>query len=203
MPVGKWVMRTAESVLALDEVGALVEPTLFGLALLDDLELPSPQRRVAPVHGREVAREEVRLLASFGAADLQDDVSPDVRVAREQEGLEVRFELGDPGFEGVHLGAPLLAVVAARLVEHLLGGDEVLPDRLQRAPRVVDLGEFLMTAREVAQTVEVARDVGFAQSGLDLVQFVLKRVQGVVNGAQRGCLRPYALGARALLVFWA
>jgi hypothetical protein len=36
------------------------------------------------------------------------------------------------------------------------------------------------------------------------VQLVLKRVQGVVNGAHEGgVLRPYALGARALLVFCA
>ena len=100
--------------------------------------------------------------------------------------LEGQFELGDLLLGVVHLLAPEFAVVAARFVEHLLGGGEVRLGGLQLGPGVVDLGQFLVATREVAQTFEVARDVGFRELGFDRVQFVLKGVQGLVNGAHDG-----------------
>jgi hypothetical protein len=97
-------------------------PSLLGLALLDDLELPPAQRGVAAVHLARSLGEEVGLLAALGAADLEDDVAPLVGVAGQQQRLEGQFEFGDLALGGVHLGAPLLAVVASgRLVEHLPG----------------------------------------------------------------------------------
>ena len=46
--------------------------------------------------------------------------------------------------------------------------------------------EFLVAAREIAQAFEVARDVRFRKLGLDRAEFVLKGVQGLVEGAHGG-----------------
>ena len=46
----------------------------------EDLELPPVPLGVAPVHLEEVVGEEVRLLATFGAPDLDDDVASVVGV---------------------------------------------------------------------------------------------------------------------------
>ena len=53
------------------------------------LELPAHPGGVGLVHLEQVAGEEVRLLAALGAADLDDDVAPLVRVLRQQEQLEL------------------------------------------------------------------------------------------------------------------
>ena len=116
---------------------------MVGLALLDDLELPAAQGGVASVHLGQVAGEEIGLLAAFGAADLEDDVAALVGVAGQQQGLEGQFEAGHALLGGVDLLAPELAVVTARLVEHLARGGEVLLGGLELVPGDVDLRELL------------------------------------------------------------
>jgi hypothetical protein len=80
---------------------------------------------------------------------------------RKEQGLESLFESHDARFGAIHLVTPLLSIGSIRLVEHLAGGRQVILGGAQFQPRDVDVAQFLVTTRQVAQTREVIRDVGF------------------------------------------
>ena len=80
---------------AFHEEGRLVDAAQVGSLQIQHLDPPVAAVRVAQVHLVEVPREEVRLLAALGAADLDDDVASVVRVAGHQQPAELRSELGD------------------------------------------------------------------------------------------------------------
>src|SRR2546422_260382 len=101
MPLGRWVIRTAESVVLTD-----CPPVLGGVGL---------------VHPDEVAGEQVRLLAALGAPYLEDDVLVVVRVLRHEQHLEAALEVGHRRLLLGHLLPGQLPHLGVALgAEHLL-----------------------------------------------------------------------------------
>src|SRR4029079_12846344 len=76
-----------------DERDELLDAARRRLALAQDLDLPALRLRVAADHAEEGGREERRLLAALAAPDLEDRVPLVVRIPRQEQELEVRFEL--------------------------------------------------------------------------------------------------------------
>ena len=137
------VGQASPGVVALDEIRGLIESTVVGFTLFDDFELPTAKCGVASIHLGQVTGEEIGLLASLGAADLEDHVASLVGVARQQQRLEHLFEAGYTRLGGVDLLTPQFAVVSAGLIEHLSCRGEVVLGRLEFVPGDVDLREFL------------------------------------------------------------
>ena len=87
----------------------------------------------------------------------------------------------DPGLGLVELLAHELALVARGLGQHLAGGRDVLAGRRQVVPRLDDLGELLVAARQVAQLVGVGQRDRVGQLRLDGVELGFERGHPVVD----------------------
>ena len=88
-------LRRLPGVCTFDDEDDLVEPTVIGIGPREHPDLPAVLLGVAAVHVEEVAGEEVRLLAAFGAADLHDHVAPVVRILRDQKSRSSISSRGD------------------------------------------------------------------------------------------------------------
>src|SRR5579864_4516017 len=73
------------------------------LAGVEDLYLPALQLGVLHVHAHEVSRPEVGLLAAFGAADFQNDVSAVIGIAWAEKAVQTFDDLVDLRFDGGEL----------------------------------------------------------------------------------------------------
>ena len=92
------VLEAAPRVVALHEERDVAVAAVVGRLARQHLDLEAVALGVVLVHPVEVAGPEVRLLAALGALDLDDHVATLVRVARQQQLLDLGFELGDPRF---------------------------------------------------------------------------------------------------------
>ena len=115
---------------------------------------------VGEVHLAEVAGEQVGLLAAFGAADLDDDVAPGVRIRRHHQ----VGELGGGRLEGVVGDGELLleraALVVGRLGEQLPGGLGVGEQRSLPASERDDGRELVVPASRPCAALAGSTDDG-------------------------------------------
>ena len=123
------------------------------------------------VHAVEVAGPEVGLLAALGALDLDDHVAALVGVARQQQLLDLGFELGDPRFLLADLRLQVVAHLAVGLAaEQLPGVGEVGVGGIPGALRVDDRLELGVAAARVAGRAPVARRVDAGQVGFEPIE---------------------------------
>ena len=113
------VLHAAPHVVALQQERDLVEAAHVGRIRAQHLELPPHPRCVAFVHPEQVACKEVRLLATFRATDLDDDVLLVVGIRRQQQLAELVLQSFEVCFGLGRFDPHRLAVFACRLAEHL------------------------------------------------------------------------------------
>ena len=81
------VLHAGPDAVALQQERHVAVAAHVGRVRAEHLEAPALPAGVRPVHLEQVAGEEVGLLASLGAADLDDDVAVVVGVLRQQQEL--------------------------------------------------------------------------------------------------------------------
>src|SRR6266851_1937122 len=180
IPVGRCVIRTAESVLltcwppARAGRGGLGFELELGVGALPDdarddflvpagiarrfryhFHLPALALRVARVHAEQVAGEERRLVAAGPRAYLEEDVALVVRIARQQQLLQLRFERGEPLASGLDLAFRVASHLGVG--EQLLRFGDVLLGVAILAEQLDDGLELSVLAREPAELLHVAR----------------------------------------------
>src|SRR5580704_13350667 len=123
IPLGRWVIRTAESVvftlcppgpedlntvhaalvlqpgpgalgtLALHCDRHVLDPAQAGARRVEDLGPPAAPLGVTQVHPEQVAREQRGFLAALACLDLKNDVAPVIRIPGHQQPLQLSLEL--------------------------------------------------------------------------------------------------------------
>src|ERR1700722_11029070 len=86
------VLQTLPGVCALDDEDDLAEPTVIRCGFRENANRPAPLLGVVGIHVVEVAGEEIGLFTALCAADLDDDVTSIVRIFRDEEAAQLRFE---------------------------------------------------------------------------------------------------------------
>ena len=190
-PVGPaLVLHAAPHAVTFQEERDLVVTAHVGGVGAQDLVLPTHAAGVALVHLEEVLGEEVGLLASLGAADLEDDVLLVVGVLGQEQDLEL-----------VDHRAPDLAIIATRVAEHLLGlaqlieGGPVLPVALH------DRLQLLVPPGHVPQGALVPDDSGVSELGEDVLVLPLQISKPFEHGASKGTGRFVDVYRRYARVF--
>ena len=84
-----FVFEPAIGALALDLEDDLLEPAQAVLVGVDDLDLPALPLGVARVHAEQVGGEQRGLVAALALAHLDDHILRVVRVARQQQQLDL------------------------------------------------------------------------------------------------------------------
>ncbi len=194
------VLHPRPGVGALDQEGDLVEAVALGGVQGQDLEAPPVPLRVTPVHLEQVPGEQVRLLASLGAADLHDDVAADVGVLGQQQEAELVLELGDLGRRLFDLGVDHVAVFARRLGQHLAGGRHVLLGLAEAPSHGEETFEILVASGCVAQAGLIAYDGRVAEVVEHRLVLPLPRVEAFpVHGTRvPTCPHPAAVSGDGL-----
>ena len=132
-------LQPAPGAAAVDEQDHVLEPADTGRAGVHHLDPPALALGVLRVHAGEIRREQRRLVAAGAGANLHEDVPLVVRVARQQEPLQLLLERRLPGGEVVDLRLRQLGELAvaalgqdvaglADAAEHLAVGREALDD---------------------------------------------------------------------------
>ena len=121
-----FVLEPRPRVLALDHERDLAKAAHVRRLARELLDLPAVLLGVVLVHPVEVAGPEVGLLATLGAADLDDDVLAVVEILRDQQLLELGLELGSAPLLLLELTPEVLAHLGVGLGrEHLVRVGEV------------------------------------------------------------------------------
>ena len=160
----------------------LVEPAPLRHVGPEDLELPPHSRCEPLVHLEQVAGEQIRLLATLGTADLDDDVAVVVRVLRQQQQLELGLEPLDVRGGGVGFGASEVAIVAGRVGQHLLRQLEVVGAGAKLAGARDDRVELLVTLRERGVLGLIGEHVGVSKARLDVGELPLETGEALQHG---------------------
>ena len=159
----------------------LVEPIALGGTLLDDLDLEAPVRCVAQVHLVKVAGEQVRLFSALRPTDLHDDRTAVIGVLGQQQRLELVFN-DRHGLRGtIEFPPHFLALVGFSPVVELGGNLDVLAGRAQLAIGPDDLGQLLVSLRELAQQIGIRRGGGLHQLCLHGCELCFDRVETLVH----------------------
>ena len=134
----------------------------FALAFRQDFDFPALPFGVAGIHAKQVAGEQGRLVAARAGADFQENIALVVGVFRQQQLLQVDFNLRQlfPGAVCLVLGKRL----HLRVGEHFLSGFQVQFGLLEALVELDYRGDFGMFAGEAAIGFHVRRGVAAAQS---------------------------------------
>ena len=164
-------LEPAVRAVAVDLEDRLLDPADPGLVEAQDLGLEAVALGVADVHPVELGREQRRLLAAGAAADLHDHVAAVVRVARQEEDLELLEQARLVGLEPGDLvaGHPVHLVVGIGRVAKLARAGQLGPRRLEPAEGLDDRLEPRQLLAETADRRRVGRRLGACQLRLDLV----------------------------------
>ena len=137
-------------------------------ALRNHLDLPLVALRKARIHSKKIARKKRRFVAAGACADLEKDVALIVRVPRQQDTLQLRFEL-------LHACDRRLGLVVGkqpcvRVGKHFLCGCEIALRALPIPIQLNDRGDLGVLAREGTKAIEVARNVLRSEKAIELFQ---------------------------------
>ena len=156
--------------------------------------LQPPRLGVARVHAEELGGEQARLVAAGAGADLEDDVAVVVRVARQQQELQLLLER-------VGLCASDAGQLLLRQLAHLVVG--VVEQRLRARPRSAPAtllprrGSARRSPRwptrslaSLRELLAVADHLGVGQQRLELVVALLDVRQFVKSCSTRGHAPP-------------
>ena len=122
----------------------------------EDLDLPAAPLAEALVHLIEVAGKDGGLVAAHARADLDDGVLLVVGVGRDEQELDVVLERGELGLVGGDVLLEHGLLVGVRLVQHLLGGVDVV----ERPEVLAGLGHELGLAGVLLGEARVLLGVG-------------------------------------------
>ncbi len=137
---------------------------------------------VALVHLVEVTREKVRFLAALGPTDLDDHALALVRVARNEERLQLLVEAHEILLGGGDLAAHLVAVGAGRIGEHLARRRQVGLTSPIGAVGLDDGQQFLVASRHGAQERLVGEHGGIGEGRFERGQLVLQPAEPLDHG---------------------
>ena len=137
------------------ELDGLEAARLAG-ARREDLDLPPAALAEALVHLVEVPGEDGRLVAAHAGADLHDGVLLVVGVGRDEQELDVLLEGRELGLVGGDVLLEHGLLVGVGLVQHLLGGVDVV----ERAEVLAGLGNELGLAGVLLGQARVLLGVG-------------------------------------------
>ena len=155
---------------------------------------------VAHVHPVQLGGEQGGLVAAGAGPDLEDDVAVVVRVARQEQDLELLDQARLVGLEAVDLlaGHRLELLVALGGVAHLARAGQFGPGRLEAPERLDDRLELGQLLAEPADLGRVREDLGAAQLRLDRVVPRGDLGELVVEVAHAASVvGPSAIGARS------
>ena len=155
------VLQTRVRAVPFDQRCDRLDAPDAGVVAVHDLHLPAAGLGVPLVHPEELGREERGLLSSGARADLDEDVARIVRVAWDEEELQLPFDLSEPfGQAGALRGGHLVELFArgerldelARALE-LPGDPAVLfvlrDDRLELGERLLRVAHGAMILDEL------------------------------------------------------
>ncbi len=123
---------------------------------------------IAHVHAQQVAREQSRFVAAGAGANLEKNIAIIVRIARQQQPLQLGFELCDANLRGVDLF--LGERFHLRLRKHLLRALQIILGALVIVEAVDDGLDFRTLLAERAEAIHVARRVLARQMDIDLLE---------------------------------
>src|SRR5688572_25699460 len=164
-------LEPAVGAIAADLDDGLLDPVDAGLVHAHDLGLVPVPAGVAGVHPEQLRREQGGLVATRSGPDLEDDVAVVVRVARDQEHLELVDEPGLLELQSIDLLArhgPHLVVAVARVAE-LTHALQLGPDRVEPTVRRHGGLEPCELLAELADQVRVGAGLRSRELGLEVV----------------------------------
>ena len=134
---------------------------------------------VGDVHLVEIAGEQVGLLASLCAADLDDDVAAGMGIGRNHQ----LRQLGGDLVQGLggrrQLGREQLTIVADRLGEQFMGGLGIGAQRPLPAGCGDDRGQLVISLGHRAQLCRIGGDGRIGQACLEIGMLLLDRSKAV------------------------
>ena len=170
--------------LAADARHHLLVAAVLAGTLADDLAAPAAQFRVAHVHAQQVAGEQRRLGAAGAGAHLDKDIALVVRVARQQQALQLRqqtFRLG------TRLGQGVLGQFRhLRVGEHLLRGLDLLLVGVPGAEGMYHRFELRILLAQFAEALGVVLDLRLGQQRGDLAEAFGQLLESVTDIGPHG-----------------
>ena len=160
-----------------------LEAAGVGRAAREDLGLPALRGNEALVHLEQIARKDAGLVAAHAGANLDDGVLLVRGVGRDEHELDVFLELGKLLFVLGDVGLEqLLLLGVGRLVEHLLGGLDVIEGGEVLAGGVHEVGLVRVLLVEASELLDVAGDGRVGELLLELLVGIDELLELVSHG---------------------
>ena len=150
----------------------LVDAAEVARVVRQGLDPPVVTSGVGEVHVVEVAGEEVGFFTTLGAADLHDDGSTGVRIARQEQLAKTLLGVGDLVESSVDLDLHRRPVLLARAGVQLLCGFEVTEASAQRGVRLHDRLELAVPLRHDPELDRIRDGRRVGQARLELAELV-------------------------------
>ena len=169
-------------IVAADRERDLVVAAQIGDVGRHHVDRPALAGGVALVHVEQIAGEQVRFLAPFGTANLDDYGLAVVGVTWEKQQFDLGVEAGQVRLGIVDLTAERVALVNRRLGEQLLRSVTV---RLTGPVGAITLDhgrEFLIALRGGAEAALIAHHIGITELILDRMELVLEPGKSIDHG---------------------
>jgi hypothetical protein len=146
----------------------LLVAALLAQALRDDLDLPALALGVARIHAEQVAGEQAGFVAAGSRADLEEQVSFVVRIARQQRALQL-------GVDALHLGLRGLELIVGEhlhlgIRRHLTRGIGIALGVAKARVQPDQSGQLGVLAREVLELRQVARRILGGEDPVELLE---------------------------------
>ncbi len=161
-------LEPAVRALPFDGRDDLLQPAEPGLTGAQDLDAPAPRLGIARVHAEELGGEEARLLAAGAGADLEQHAAIVVRVARQQQHLQLGFERVVLELQAGKLLEREGADVLVGIVQKRLVALDLLLQLLPRPIAMDDLLDSRTLLAELRELFAVGDDVGRDEQILEL-----------------------------------
>ena len=175
-------LKRGQARFAADEEGDLVEPAEIARIRRQRLDLQAVAGGVRLVHLVQVAGEQVGLLATLGAPDLDDHVAPGVGIGRHEQQPQLRLHgverTAGGGQLGFQRGTFVLGGDGQQLARRPAVGDERPP----AAGGVDERTELVVTGRDPAQLVGIGAHGRVGEPLLQLAVLPLEGVEPIDDG---------------------
>jgi hypothetical protein len=126
-------------------------------ALGNDLHLPAIAFGVARIHAKQIAGKQCRLVTTGSGANFQKYVALVVRIARQQQGLQIAFDVQHSLLAKAHF---LFGIVAhIDITQHLLGSGDIGHGRLILMKTLDDRLDVGALFGELAVLLHIAGDI--------------------------------------------
>ena len=162
------VLQAGPCILTADQYYDLAKASHVGLPGPHRLNRPAVDGGQRQIHLVEVTGEEVGLLATLRAPDLEDHRAAVIGVAGQKKGAQLTLQTFNVGRQVGHLVPEELALVTLRLLGQLPGRLQVILGAAQRPPHGQNLLQFLKPASRSLEPFGVPDNRRTGQPGCDL-----------------------------------